>query len=86
MRYSLKTITLLFAFLIALLTAALYLPVLQNDYVNWNNDRHVYENDNNQSASPGLFKWAFMAFHTLNVSDCCSYSNLSSMSSAQSLP
>lgn len=48
---------------IAFLTFTLYLPVLQNDFVDWDDPAYVYENNHIRSFSPAFIKWAFTSFH-----------------------
>jgi Flp pilus assembly protein TadD len=54
------------AFLIALLTIFVYLPALQNNFVNWDDDGYVYKNHHIQSIDFELFKWMFTTFRTSN--------------------
>ena len=51
--------------LVAALTFAVYLPSLNNDFVNWDDDQYVYENKNIHSFGPGLLKNIF-SFHSAN--------------------
>jgi tetratricopeptide (TPR) repeat protein len=54
------------ALAITILTIFVYLPVLQNDFVNWDDDRYVYENPDIQSFGPESVRWMFTAFHASN--------------------
>ena len=47
---------------VALLTVLVYLPALQNDFVNWDDDIHVYENDRIQSIDFKSLKWMFISY------------------------
>ena len=50
------------ALLITALTLFVYLPVLQNDFVNWDDDKYVYDNENIRSIDLRFLKWSF-GFH-----------------------
>src|SRR4030042_5118028 len=54
------------AFLVALITILVYLPALQNGFVNWDDNLYVYENPYIQSIDFGFFKWMFTTFHASN--------------------
>jgi hypothetical protein len=54
------------ALAIAILTIFVYLPVLQNGFVNWDDDRYVYENPHIQSFGSESVRWMFTAFHASN--------------------
>jgi hypothetical protein len=62
--YNTKTRTV--AFLVALLTVLVYLPALQNGFVNWDDSKYVYENPYIQHIDFGFFKWTFTSFHASN--------------------
>lgn len=47
------------AFLVALITFVVYLPALQNGFVNWDDDLYVYEQRNIQTIDLGFLKWIF---------------------------
>jgi len=53
------------ALLVASLTLIIYLPALQNDFVNWDDDKYVYENEHIHSLDFKLLKWSF-GFHMSN--------------------
>lgn len=53
------------ALLIALLTLIIYLPALKNDFVNWDDDKYVYENPYIRSLDLQFLKWIF-GFNVLN--------------------
>jgi hypothetical protein len=61
-----KHLTYLLAGLIALLTFVVYLPSLQNDFVDWDDYIYIYENTHIRSIDGTFFKWAFFAFHASN--------------------
>src|SRR4030042_4240463 len=66
-RFSLyKKKVLAVAFIVALLTAIVYLPALKNGFVNWDDDLYVYENPYIQAIDFGFFKWMFTTFHASN--------------------
>lgn len=46
-------------FATALLTFIVYLPVLSNGFVNWDDPFYIYENDNIRSLDLKFLKWAF---------------------------
>ena len=54
------------AYSVALLTFLVYMPALQNDFVNWDDDDYVYENPSIQSFDIKLVRWAFFGFHAAN--------------------
>jgi Flp pilus assembly protein TadD len=54
-----KHLTYLLAGLIALLTFVVYLPSLQNDFVEWDDNIFIYLNPFIQSLDKDFFKWAF---------------------------
>lgn len=49
------------AFLIAFITFAIYIPALQNGFVNWDDNFYIYENRNIQSIDVAFLKWIFTA-------------------------
>jgi protein O-mannosyl-transferase len=49
----------LLAAIIALLSLAAYLPAIGNHFVNWDDDRIVYDNPYIRSINWSFFKWAF---------------------------
>ena len=51
---------------IALLTISVFLPALQNDFVNWDDPEYVYENPYIKSIDLTFFKWALSSFHAAN--------------------
>lgn len=54
------------AFIIALLTFIVYLPALQNGFVNWDDDVYVYKNSNIQSLDLGFLRWVSSAVVSAN--------------------
>lgn len=50
---------------IAVFTLIVYLPALQCDFVNWDDDKYVYENEHIRSLDFKFLKWSF-GFHILN--------------------
>jgi tetratricopeptide (TPR) repeat protein len=54
------------SFLVSLITILVYLPALQNDFVNWDDNEYVYENPNIQSIGIKSIKWMLTAFHSAN--------------------
>ena len=56
----------LVAVLPALAAFLIYLPALQNDFVNWDDDDYIYQNPFIQKINLQLFKWAFFSFHAAN--------------------
>src|SRR5512141_2657456 len=51
---------------VALLTFAVYLPALQNSFVEWDDNLYVYENPHIRSFNFDLFRWAFSTFYAAN--------------------
>lgn len=58
---SYKKPALIAAFSVLLITFIIYLPALQNGFVNWDDNIYVYENKNIQSIDYGLLRWSFTA-------------------------
>ncbi|MGO9614109.1 MAG: tetratricopeptide repeat protein [Dissulfurispiraceae bacterium] len=54
------------AFLVALITGLLYLPTLKNGFVNWDDERYVFENDHIRSLDFTFLKWSFTSFYASN--------------------
>jgi hypothetical protein len=54
------------ALLIAIITVVVYLPALQNGFVNFDDNEYVYNNPNIRSIGPYLLKWSITAFHSSN--------------------
>jgi tetratricopeptide (TPR) repeat protein len=54
------------AFLVSLVTLLVYLPALQNGFVNWDDQLYVYKNSNIWALDVDFFKWIFSAFHASN--------------------
>lgn len=54
------------AFIIALLTFIVYLPALQNGFVNWDDDVYVYKNLSIQSLDLGFLRWVSSAVVSAN--------------------
>jgi tetratricopeptide (TPR) repeat protein len=53
-------------FLIALLTVLVYLPALDNDFVNWDDPYYIEENLHIRSLDVQFLKWMFSTFHMQN--------------------
>ena len=58
--------SLIVAFLVCIITILVYLPALQNDFVNWDDPAYVYENPHIQLIDLVFFKWIFTGFHAAN--------------------
>ena len=54
------------AFAASLLTFLVYLPALQNDFVNWDDSQYIYENLQIRSFDLTFFRWAFFDFYAAN--------------------
>ena len=52
--------------LIAGVTFIVFLPALQNEFLNWDDDKYVYENSFIRSLDTQLLKSAFLEFHASN--------------------
>jgi tetratricopeptide (TPR) repeat protein len=57
---------LIVSFLVSLLTIFVYLPALQNDFVNWDDNEYVYENPYIQSFNLKSIRWMLTSFHAAN--------------------
>jgi tetratricopeptide (TPR) repeat protein len=53
------------AFFIAVLTFFVFLPAINNNFVNWDDDKYVYENFHIRSFNLDFFRWIFQ-FHESN--------------------
>ena len=53
------------ALLISVITLLLYLPALQNNFVNWDDADYVFENSHIRSLDLSFLKWSF-GFHSSN--------------------
>ncbi len=51
---------------VALATVAIYLPVVRNQFVPWDDNRYLYENPHITPLSWGAVRWAFTTFHCSN--------------------
>lgn len=51
---------------VALITLFVYLPALQNDFVDWDDNDYVFENSHIRSLDMAFFRWAFLDFHSAN--------------------
>lgn len=54
------------ALLTAVITFAVYVPSLKNGFINWDDPEYVYENLQIRHFDFGLFKWAFLNYHSGN--------------------
>jgi hypothetical protein len=54
------------AVIIAMTAFCIYLPTLQSDFTNWDDDNYVTENPNIQSLDARMIKWAFTQFYESN--------------------
>jgi hypothetical protein len=54
------------AFLVALITVLVYLPALQNDFVNRDDNTYVYDNYHIQSIDFKFLKWMITSFNAAN--------------------
>jgi hypothetical protein len=48
---------------IAVLTITAFLPVLQNGFVNWDDDKNIYDNLNYRGLGWSQLEWMFTTFH-----------------------
>jgi hypothetical protein len=51
---------------VALLTLLVYLPALQNEFVDWDDNVYIFDNPYIRSLDMAFFKWAFWGFHAAN--------------------
>jgi hypothetical protein len=56
----------LIALLIAFITVLVFLPALQNDFVNWDDPQYIYENFNLRNLDLAFFTWASTSFYASN--------------------
>lgn len=61
-----KGIPYIVATFVALATILVYLPALQNKFVEWDDNRYIYENLNIRSLNLNFFRWAFFSFYVSN--------------------
>lgn len=54
------------ALVIAVAVLVLYLPALQNDFVNWDDQYYIFENPHIRSFDPAFLKWALFDFYASN--------------------
>jgi len=52
--------------LVAVITCAVYLTSLQNEFVEWDDSIYVFENPHIRSLNFSFFRWAFFDFHAGN--------------------
>jgi tetratricopeptide (TPR) repeat protein len=57
---------LIVSFLVSFITILLFLPALQNDFVNWDDNEYVYENTHIRSLDLKSIQWMFTSFHAAN--------------------
>ncbi|UCF87094.1 MAG: hypothetical protein JSV71_06355, partial [Nitrospiraceae bacterium] len=57
---------LIVSFFVSFITLLVYLPALQNDFVNWDDNEYIYDNPYIQSFDLKSIKWMFTAFHAAN--------------------
>lgn len=51
---------------VSLLTFIVYLPSLQNEFVNWDDNLYIYDNLPIRSLDTAFLRWAFSTFHASN--------------------
>jgi hypothetical protein len=56
----------LVALFIAFITLLIYLPALQNDFVNWDDPQYIYKNTHIQFIDINFLKWMFTSFYASN--------------------
>ncbi len=61
-----KNITYYLAGSVALATFLVYLPALNNEFVNWDDSSYILENVHIRSLNAAFFKWAFFDFYASN--------------------
>ncbi|MFZ2197103.1 MAG: tetratricopeptide repeat protein [Thermodesulfovibrionales bacterium] len=54
------------AFLVGIITFLIFLPSLQNEFVEWDDDQYVFENPFIRSFDSNFFRWAFFDFYAAN--------------------
>jgi protein O-mannosyl-transferase len=55
-----------FSIIVSVITLIVYLPALNNEFVNWDDRVYIYENDHIRTLDLRFFKWAFFDFHAFN--------------------
>lgn len=53
-------------FVAAVVTIAVYITVLNNGFVNWDDGEYIYRNPHIRSLGPGFFRWAFTEYYASN--------------------
>jgi tetratricopeptide (TPR) repeat protein len=61
-----KNLLVFISSIVAILTVLVYLPALQNGFVNWDDGAYVYKNSNIMSIGLPSLKWSLTAFHSGN--------------------
>lgn len=54
------------AFLVFFITLLVFLPSLENEFVNWDDDQYIYENRYIQASPGNVLIWSFSTFHVGN--------------------
>lgn len=54
------------AFLVGIITFLIFLPSLQNEFVEWDDSVYIFENPHIRSLDATFFKWAFFDFYGAN--------------------
>jgi protein O-mannosyl-transferase len=61
-----RRITYYSAIAVSLITFALYLADLRNDFIGWDDGTYIIENTHLRSLNGALLKWAFFDFYASN--------------------
>ncbi len=54
------------AAIVFLMTFLVYLPALRNEFVDWDDNLYIFENDHIRHLNSAFFKWAFLNFYAYN--------------------
>lgn len=65
-RRSIPTLLIVVSVCIAAVTVAVYLPAVQNDFTNWDDNLYIYDNPFIRALDVNLLKAAFLGFHASN--------------------
>ena len=66
MEMSTRRLTYYFAIAVSLITFALYLSGLRNEFIGWDDGTYIIENSHIRSLNAAFFKWAFFDFYASN--------------------
>ena len=56
----------LIALIVALVSIAVYLPAVNNDFINWDDNQYIYQNPNLKAPDADFINWMFSTFYASN--------------------